>query len=105
MSAPPRDNASLPNGFRVQQILLETGTIATISNSRFGPPLPALGDDQMSILSDMVRIVDGVAQPVRPTQFRAARFGPALLIYRDEASAVDRIAPILAAKLQAALKA
>ena len=99
------DTPACQTGFGVQQILLETGTIVTISNARFGPPLPALGDDQMSILSDMSRIVDGVAQPVRPTQFRAARFGPALLIYRDEASAVDRIAPILAAKLQAALKA
>ena len=88
--------------FNAEIVRTQQGVLVTNSNARFGSALAALGDDQTSILFDSARVVDGVAELASPREIRVVRVGAAILFYRDEPSAADRIAPILAAKLLAA---
>ncbi len=74
------------------------------STARFGPELPALGGDQIAVQIDQTLVVDGVSQGTIKYVRYHVRVGPAIMLIADEVSAADRVAPILVAKLQAALK-
>lgn len=74
------------------------------STARFGPELPALGVDQIAVQFDQTLVVDGVSQGTIKFVRYQVRVGPAIMLIADEVSAADRVAPILVAKLQAALK-
>ena len=98
-------NATLPNSASRDNPSSTGKTVTfTSANARFCPGLPALGDDQVCVVWEQVRTVDSVQEAPIEYEVRFARFGPAILKYRDERAATDRIAPILAAKLRAALK-
>ena len=83
-----------------------SGKVVTVmsANSRFGLPLPSLGDDQVAIAFDQITTIDGVAQPPVTTLRRIARFGPAIMTYTDDPQGADQIASKLGLKLVAALK-
>ena len=100
-----RNHAATPTchaDFNAEIVRTQQDFVVANTNARFGSALGVLGDDQMSILFDSARIVDGVAELASAREIRVVRVGAALLIYRDEPASADRITPILAAKLLAA---
>jgi hypothetical protein len=98
-------NATFPNSASRDNPSSTGKTVTfTSANARFCPGLPALGDDQVCVVWEQIRMVDSNQEAPIEYEVRFARFGSAILKYRDEKAAADRIAPILAAKLRSALK-